>query len=64
MIQPVFGPLASDGFRLQFYSVAGAPTGDPAAVRSIGVRVRAIATEAGLGDSLSTRVLLRNAGRP
>ena len=63
-IQPVFGPLAADGFRLEYFSADGGPTGDPAAVRSIGVRLRAIATDAGLGDSLSTRVLLRNAGRP
>jgi len=63
-IQPVFGPLAADGFRLEFFSAEGAPTSDPGAVRSIGVRIRAIATDTGLGDSLSTRVLLRNAGRP
>ena len=63
-IQPVFGPLADGGFRLEFYTADGTSTGDPGAVRSIGVRVRARATDTGLGDSLSTRVLLRNAGRP
>jgi hypothetical protein len=63
-IQPVFGPLAADGFHLTYFTAEGALTGTPAAVRSIGILVRAIGSDASTGDSLSTRVLLRNAGRP
>ena len=63
-LQPVFGPLAADGFRLEFFGSDGAPTGIPSEVRSIGLLVRAVGSDTAVGDSLSTRVLLRNAGRP
>lgn len=63
-IQPVFGPLSADGFRLTYFAAGGALTSTPSAVRSIAIVVRAIGSDASVGDSLSTRVLLRNAGRP
>jgi prepilin-type N-terminal cleavage/methylation domain-containing protein len=63
-IQPLFGPLSAEGFRLEFFAADGAPTGVPAAVRSVGVLVRASGTGAAPGDSLRTLVLLRNAVRP
>jgi hypothetical protein len=63
-IQPVLGPLATDGFRLEFFAADGTPAADPAAVRSVGVLLRGAGDGFSTGDSLSTRVHLRNAGRP
>jgi len=63
-IQPVLGPLATDGFRLEFFAADGSPAANPAVVRSVGVLVRSAGDGSSTGDSLSTRVHLRNAGRP
>lgn len=72
--QPMLGPLRKgDGLVLQYFDAAGNPTGSKDQVRSIGVTVRglsdqAITTGTGsrpkvVGDSLVTRVVLRNALR-
>jgi prepilin-type N-terminal cleavage/methylation domain-containing protein len=69
VIQPVIGPLApSDGLQLEYLNRAGVRTNDPAAVRSIIVKLRGINNQplgasAGLPleEELVTQVTLRNA---
>jgi prepilin-type N-terminal cleavage/methylation domain-containing protein len=70
-IQPVAGPFAgSDGLRLEYLNRSGAPTADPAAIKSVIVTVRGITDEpvaaaggARLEEELLTQVTLRNAMR-
>jgi hypothetical protein len=65
-IQPLFGPLAEDGFRLDYADGSGLPTAVRGAVRSIQLALKVIGSvpEAGTGvpvvEQLSTRILLRN----
>lgn len=71
-IQPVAGPLASDGLTLEYLDIGGVATSTPAAVRSIrmalvGASERAVArgwsggpTEFAV-ETVSTRLSLRNA---
>ena len=68
-IQPLFGPLAEEGFRLEFANASGAATVLPDAVRSIQVTLRGVssAPEAGSGvqrvEQVTTMIQLRNASR-
>ena len=57
--QPIIGPLASDGFRLEYFA-GGLPTADPRAVTSVSVVLSAIGPRTGVSDTISTRVALRN----
>lgn len=69
---PVLGPLASNGFQLQYFDGSGAATTNPNAVRQIRVTLRGLTDRAvsrSLGDvpaviqdSLVAVVTLRNAG--
>jgi prepilin-type N-terminal cleavage/methylation domain-containing protein len=73
-LQPVLGPLTNNGFQLQYFNSAGAPTAIPNAISSIRVTVQGLtdhAVRAGgtaaLGhpvEALATQVLLRNSIRP
>ncbi len=72
-IQPMLGPLKSNGFQLDYLDAAGAPAALASDVRSIDVTIRGVTdapVSAGLGrlqlaeDSLRARVRLRNAPRP
>lgn len=71
MPQPVLGPLAdANGLQLRYLDAAGNPTTDNSRVRSIGIELRGISSQAigrsGSGkfeivaDTLVTRVALRN----
>jgi prepilin-type N-terminal cleavage/methylation domain-containing protein len=70
-IQPLIGPLTSNGLSLGFQDSTGAPAARPDDIRSIGVTLRVLSTNpvrtgGGFGpaqrrvDSLSTSVFLRN----
>ena len=74
-LQPVLGPLTSNGLELRYFNAAGNPTSNPSLVRSIRVAIRGITDQlirgaAGTGptgyvqDSLMTTVSLRNAPIP
>jgi prepilin-type N-terminal cleavage/methylation domain-containing protein len=68
-IQPLVGPLAPAGFRLEYLDRLGAPTIDRTGIRSIRVTIRAIeaapaATGAPLEEELTTQVALRNSPAP
>jgi prepilin-type N-terminal cleavage/methylation domain-containing protein len=65
VIQPLVGPLAREGFRLEYLDRLGAPTIDLTAVRSIRVTIRAVeasaeATRPLIEEELTTHVALRN----
>jgi len=68
VIQPLAGPLASDGLRLQYLDRTGGSTMDLSAVRSISVAIRGIgagvtrASDAALSQELVSEVVLRNSG--
>lgn len=68
VIQPLAGPLASDGLRLQYLDRNGRSTLDLSAVRSISIAVRGIsagvtrANDAALSQELVSEVVLRNSG--
>ena len=68
VIQPLAGPLASDGLRLQYLDRNGASTMDLSAVRSISIAIRGIsagvthANDAALSQELVSNVVLRNSG--
>jgi prepilin-type N-terminal cleavage/methylation domain-containing protein len=68
VIQPLAGPLASDGLRLQYLDRTGGSTMDLSAVRSISVAIRGIgagvtrANDAALSQELVSEVVLRNSG--
>ena len=74
VLQPVLGPLAANGFQLEYLDGNGNPTGAATAVRAIRVTLRALtqaAVSRGLGqanmvaqDSLVAMIALRNAPRP
>ena len=64
-IQPLAGPLAPDGFLLEYLDRQGAPTADRTGIRSVRVTVRAAeaptdGTDAPLEEELVTQVTLRN----
>ncbi len=59
-IQPVFGPLAVGGLRLNYFDPAGLLTLNRDRVRSIGITLIAQPSGGLAKDSLSTRVLIRN----
>lgn len=70
-IQPLAGPLAGDGLRLEYFDGSGAAVVDPAAVRSIRItlvgsseRSAAIGWTGGpkafVAETVSTRLFLRN----
>jgi prepilin-type N-terminal cleavage/methylation domain-containing protein len=64
-IQPLVGPLAREGFRLEYLDRLGAPTIDRTAIRSIRVTIRAIeaaaeATRPLIEEELTTHIALRN----
>jgi prepilin-type N-terminal cleavage/methylation domain-containing protein len=61
-IQPLAGPLTSDGLQLELLDAGGRVTSDPTAVQSIRALVRGVAE--GLTDSLETEVALRNRAAP
>jgi hypothetical protein len=73
-MQPVLGPLRSgNGIGFEYFNAAGATTTDVKQVRSIRVTLRALSdqavvsgagtTNAVVGDSIVTQVVLRNALR-
>jgi len=68
VIQPLAGPLARDGLRLQYLDRTGGSTMDLSAVRSISVAIRGIgagatrASDAALSQELVSEVVLRNSG--
>ena len=64
-IQPLVGPLAPQGFELEYLDHLGGPTTDRTSIRSIRVKIRAIeaaadATRPPLEEELTTQVALRN----
>ena len=72
VLQPVLGPLRSDGLQLSYLAANGSATTVPAQVRTIEVMVRGLTqhtTSIGSGatdlrlsqDTLLTRIRLRNA---
>jgi len=73
-LQPVLGPLAANGFQLEYFDGSGNPTGSATAVRAIRVTLRGLtqaAVSRGLGqanqvaqDSLVAMIALRNAPKP
>ena len=69
-IQPLLGPLASDGFRLEYLDAAGIPTADRSRIKSIRARLRGISGEGGTGgnapveEELITQITLRNSVQP
>ena len=71
-LQPVLGPLRSDGLQISYLAANGSATTVPSQVRTIDVLIRGLtqnATTSGTGvtdlrlsqDSLLTRIRLRNA---
>ena len=66
-IQPLFGPLELEGFRLEFVDATGSSTALPAAVRNIRVTLRAVGDDGSqapggpVSEELTTLVGLRNA---
>ncbi|NNG17041.1 MAG: prepilin-type N-terminal cleavage/methylation domain-containing protein [Gemmatimonadales bacterium] len=73
-LQPVLGPLAANGFQLEYLDGNGNPTGAATGVRAIRVTLRGLtqaAVSRGLGqanmvaqDSLVAMIALRNAPKP
>ncbi len=69
-IQPLVGPLASNGFRLEYLDALGGPTVDRTGIKSIRVTIRAIeaaapdATRLRQEEELTTQVALRNSPVP
>ena len=75
-IQPVLGPLTSNGLALEYLDASGSITTDPKAIKSIRVTIRGVTdrninlgsgssgTLTSVQDSLVTQVVLRNAFRP
>jgi hypothetical protein len=74
VMQPMLGPLrAADGLVLDYFNAAGGITADPKAVRVVQVTIHGLTDQkvvsgtgtrkADVGDSLVTRVVLRNALR-
>ena len=73
-LQPVLGPLTSNGFQLQYRNAAGNPTASLDAIASIRVTLRGLTDgavrahgTAALGhpeEAMATQVLLRNSIRP
>lgn len=73
-LQPVLGPLAANGFQLEYLDGNGNPTAAATAVRAVRVTLRGLtqaAVSRGLGqanmvaqDSLVAMIALRNAPRP
>ena len=64
-IQPLVGPLASDGFRLEYLDALGGPTVDRTRIKSIRVTIRAVEAAADasgppLTEELTTQVALAN----
>ena len=64
-IQPLIGPLASDGFRLEYLDALDGPTIDRTRIRSIRVTIRAVEAAADasgppLTEELTTQVALAN----
>jgi hypothetical protein len=67
-IQPVAGPLTlKDGLQLSYLSASGAPTTDPANIRSVVLRIQGITEDPVFGadgtrihESLVGQVTLRN----
>ena len=64
-IQPLVGPLAPQGFQLEYLDHLGGPTTDRTGIRSIRVTIRAIeaaadATRPPLEEELTSQVALRN----
>lgn len=73
-VQPILGPITTDGFTLEYFAGDGTVTAVPSAVRTIritliGITERAVARGGNSGanvllqDTLVTRVQLRNAPR-
>ena len=75
-IQPVLGPLTSNGLALEYLDASGSITTDLTAIKSIRVTIRGVTdrninlgsgssgTLTSVQDSLVTQVVLRNAFRP
>ena len=73
-LQPVLGPLAANGFLLEYFDGSGNPTASATAVRAVRVTLRGLtqaAVSRGLGqahqvaqDSLVAMIALRNAPKP
>jgi prepilin-type N-terminal cleavage/methylation domain-containing protein len=73
-LTPVLGPLAANGFGLQYFDSTGAATADNFAIKSVRITVTGLtdgavrtggsAAAAYVRDTLTTQVLLRNSVRP
>jgi hypothetical protein len=68
-IQPLVGPLAPQGFELEYLHHLGGPTMDPGSIGSIRVTIRAVeaaadATRPPLQEELTTQITLRNSPIP
>ena len=64
-IQPLVGPLAPQGFKVEYLHYLGGPTVDPSSIGSIRVTIRAVEaapdlTRPALEEELTTQVTLRN----
>ena len=64
-MQPMVGPLAPQGFELEYMDHLGGPTMDPSGIKSIRVTIRAVeaaadATRPPLEEELTTQIALRN----
>ena len=64
-IQPLVGPLAPQGFELEYFHYLGGPTMDPGSIGSIRVTIRAVeaaadATRPPLQEELTTQITLRS----
>ena len=65
VIQPLVGPLAPQGFELEYLHYLGGPTMDPGSIGSIRVMIRAVEaapdpTGPPLEEELTTQITLRN----
>ena len=65
VIQPLAGPLAPQGFELEYLHYLGGPTMDPGSIGSIRVTIRAVEatpdpTRPALEEELTTQITLRN----
>lgn len=69
-IQPLLGPLASDGFRLEYLDASGIATADRSRIKSIRAGLRGTSGEGGTGpnapveEELITQITLRNSVQP
>ena len=71
-IQPLAGPLTTDGLRFELLDGSGQATADRSRVRSIHLDMRARSerylnwggVDTGLTEELETQLVLRNSGRP